>query len=152
MYLFNLLVKKRMGRHGRNTPKTDGQVARGCIRTKEISKRMGEQSSGGIQEGIVRLTKAIEEIDRNQNQNEGGENTALRRVQLEAELEKLMESEEIYLQQRGGERWILEGDANTNFFHLVANGRRRKKMITSLEHEGIEVTDREGIQLVICGF
>jgi hypothetical protein len=49
-----------------------------------------------------------------------------KRQEMEVKLEELMESEEIYWQQRGGEKWILEGDGNTTFFHLVANGRRRK--------------------------
>jgi len=53
-----------------------------------------------------------------------------------------MEWEELYLIQRRGEKWTLEGDANTGFFHLAANGRRRKKQILSLEHEGTNVTDR----------
>lgn len=75
-----------------------------------------------------------------------------RRLALEVELEKLLEAEEIYWQRRGGERWILEGDANTSFFHLMANGRRRKKQITALEHEGDEITDQGGIQHLICSF
>jgi hypothetical protein len=32
--------------------------------------------------------------------------------------------------------WVLEGDDNTGFFHLVANGRRTKKLIYSIEHDG----------------
>ena len=52
-----------------------------------------------------------------------------------------MEAEEVYWQQRGSEKWVLEGDSNSSFFHLVANGRKRKKSILSLEHEGEVVTD-----------
>ena len=54
---------------------------------------------------------------------------------VERELEKLLEDEELYWRQRG-ERWVLEGDDNTKFFNLVANGRRRKKTIVSLEKAG----------------
>ena len=39
-----------------------------------------------------------------------------KRLQLEVELEKIMEAEEIYWQQRGGEKWTLEGDTNSFFF------------------------------------
>jgi hypothetical protein len=59
-----------------------------------------------------------------------------KRCELENELEKIMEAEELYWQQRGGEKWVLEGDDNTTFYHLIANDRRRKKLILSLEHEG----------------
>lgn len=35
--------------------------------------------------------------------------------------------------EEGGEKWILEGDSNTNYFHKCANGRKRKMHIASLE-------------------
>jgi mannosylglycoprotein endo-beta-mannosidase len=65
-----------------------------------------------------------------------------------------MEEDEIYWQQRGGggEKWVLEGDSNTTFFHLVANGRLRKKSIISLQHEGVSVNDPKKIQETIYGF
>jgi hypothetical protein len=62
-----------------------------------------------------------------------------------------MEEKEIYWQQRGG-GWILEGDGNTTFFHLVVHGRRRKKSILSLNHGGREVTDPNQIGDVIYEF
>jgi mannosylglycoprotein endo-beta-mannosidase len=37
----------------------------------------------------------------------------------------------------------LEGDANTSYFHSIANGRRRKKMILSIE-DGENVLTEEG--------
>ena len=49
----------------------------------------------------------------------------------------------------GGEKWVCEGDANTQFFHLVANGRRRKKTITMLESEGVTITDQNEIREAI---
>ena len=41
--------------------------------------------------------------------------------------------EEIYWMQRGHVRWLQEGDSNTAYFHAMANGRRRKCQIVSLE-------------------
>jgi hypothetical protein len=73
-------------------------------------------------------------------------------MEIETRLEKLMEMEEIYWRQKGGEKWILEGDNNTTFFHLVANGRRRKKIISCIENEGVNVTDPEQIQKTIYEF
>jgi hypothetical protein len=43
--------------------------------------------------------------------------------------------------------WILKGDANTNYFHTCANGRRRKTRICSLESEEGVISD----QKEICG-
>lgn len=50
---------------------------------------------------------------------------------------------------KGGEKWTLEGDVNTTFFHLVVNGRRRKKLILCIENEGVNVTDPKQIQKTI---
>jgi hypothetical protein len=46
----------------------------------------------------------------------------------------------------GSEKWILQGDVNTRFFHSLANGRRRKCTIFSLEDEGQEISDPVGIR------
>jgi hypothetical protein len=42
----------------------------------------------------------------------------------------------------GGVKWILEGDANTGFFHSVANGRRRKCIIEFLDTESGRITEQ----------
>jgi hypothetical protein len=33
----------------------------------------------------------------------------------------LLEKEEAFWQQRSGERWLLQGENNTSFFHRMAN-------------------------------
>lgn len=39
----------------------------------------------------------------------------------------------------------MEEDGNTNFFHKVANGRKRKNLISSVRVEGEEVMDFQAI-------
>ena len=63
-----------------------------------------------------------------------------------------MEKEELYWKQRYGVKKILQGDANTKFFHLSANGRRRKQSVLMLEDGGIEVTDPLQIQKMIYDY
>lgn len=46
----------------------------------------------------------------------------------------------------------MEKDANTSYFQLMANGRRRKKAILSLEHEGELVTKQSQIQEAIYSY
>lgn len=48
------------------------------------------------------------------------------RYNLEEQLEGIYQFEELIWQKRAGELWLLEGDANTSFFHSAANGRHRK--------------------------
>lgn len=50
----------------------------------------------------------------------------LQRYSLEASLMEIYKGEELFWQCRGGQKWLLEGDANTAYFQAIANGRRHK--------------------------
>ena len=71
---------------------------------------------------------------------------------MESELQEIYTAEEIYWQKRGGERWILQGDSNTSFFHKCANGRKRKSTITSLEDGERIISDLEELKTYITTF
>ena len=45
------------------------------------------------------------------------------RYHLEDQLLQIFRMEEEFWRQRGRVRWALQGDANTAYFHAVANGR-----------------------------
>nr|AAT01371.1 hypothetical protein [Oryza sativa Japonica Group] len=55
----------------------------------------------------------------------------------------IFQEDEIYWQERSGEKRLLEGDANTAFFHGVANGKKRKSTIRSLEEDGRVIEEIE---------
>jgi mannosylglycoprotein endo-beta-mannosidase len=56
----------------------------------------------------------------------------MRCYHLEETLVNLYLKEEDYWRQRSRINWTVEGDANTAYFHAIANGRRRKCAITTL--------------------
>ena len=59
-------------------------------------------------------------------------------------LANLLIEEEVKWYQRAKVKNLLEGDANTKYFHLVANGKHRKTRIFQLEQEeGIVCGDAE---------
>jgi mannosylglycoprotein endo-beta-mannosidase len=74
------------------------------------------------------------------------------RYHLEDELLEIYKQEEAYWRQRGRTKWALEGDANTAYFHAVANGRRRKCNISALETRDGTITDPGLIQAHIYEF
>ena len=57
------------------------------------------------------------------------------RYHLKGQLTKLLREEEIYWLQRSKATKLLQGDDNTKYFHLVANGRHRKTKITQLQQK-----------------
>ncbi|KAK1666668.1 hypothetical protein QYE76_054827 [Lolium multiflorum] len=74
------------------------------------------------------------------------------RYHLEDQLLELFRAEEEYWRQRGRVRWVLQGDANTKYFHALANGRRRKCCISSLVSDQGLITDKRLIQQHIYEF
>jgi hypothetical protein len=61
------------------------------------------------------------------------------RLEVEKNLENLYFLEDLQWKQKARKNWILQGDANSKFFHQFACGRRRKNTITYLEYENGEV-------------
>ena len=55
-------------------------------------------------------------------------------------LAALLREEELKWYQRAKTKGLLEGDANTKFFHLVANGKHRKTRIFKLQDGDKEIS------------
>ena len=51
------------------------------------------------------------------------------------EILMMLDEEELFWKQRAHENWLLHGDGNNEYFHLIANGRRRKNNIIFLKME-----------------
>jgi hypothetical protein len=54
---------------------------------------------------------------------------------LKERLVSLLREEELKWYERAKVKTFFEGDANTGFFHLVANGKHRKQQIYRLEDD-----------------
>ena len=74
------------------------------------------------------------------------------RYRLEERLETILQMDELAWQQKCWKKWILKGDANTDYFHKIANGRRRKNLISCLEGDQGTLTNQEDIVLHITNF
>jgi hypothetical protein len=74
------------------------------------------------------------------------------RHHLRGQLTKLLREEEIYWLQRSKATKLLQGDDNTKYFHLVANGRHRKTKIVQLEQEEGTIVGDENLKTYITEY
>jgi hypothetical protein len=63
---------------------------------------------------------------------------------LSAELTKLHREEELY--------WLTQGDNNTKYFHLLANGRHRKTQIIQLQQEEGIIVENDNLKNYITNY
>lgn len=66
-----------------------------------------------------------------------------KRYSLEVDLKHIYEMEELFWHKKCGDQELLQGDRNTEFFHIMANGRKRRCTITALEINGQMVPEKE---------
>jgi hypothetical protein len=71
---------------------------------------------------------------------------------LNARLMQLLREEEIKWNQRSKVNKLLQGDSNTRYFHLVANGKRRKSYIFQLEDEDGIIKGEEPLKSYITDY
>jgi hypothetical protein len=74
------------------------------------------------------------------------------KCQANAKLAGLLREEELKWYQRSKAQFILEGDSNTRYFHSVANGRHRKKLIHSLTQDEGVIEGQEQIKSFITSY
>jgi hypothetical protein len=58
---------------------------------------------------------------------------------------KILDEEEMYWYKRSHENWLLKGDNNTSFFHRIANGKKRKQTIYSLQDGDVNISGDENL-------
>jgi hypothetical protein len=98
------------------------------------------QKTARLQEDIA--TEVIFQLDLAQEDRDLLADERLLRQFLKARLLGIAAIERAKWKQRARLSWIKLGDANTIFFHLRANGRRRKNYIIALRSiDGSQVTD-----------
>ena len=75
-----------------------------------------------------------------------------RMAAIRYELDNLLRLEEMKAWQRSRDRFIVEGDRNTSYFHAIANQRRRKKKIEVLEGPSGPVNDTKSMLNIATSF
>jgi hypothetical protein len=112
---------------------------------RQLSRGMGANLDSQVKKNKSSLLEKIKVLDEKaENQEPSEEEWA--RYRLEGEMEDILTYEETIWQQRRNEQWVLKGDSNSGFFHSVANGRKRKRTIFSLDFEAGEISDPKALR------
>jgi hypothetical protein len=75
------------------------------------------------------LMTRIENLDNISEMVGLSEDAMMEKLGLELNLKKLVDEEGLKLKQRARDKFILDGDENSKYFHLLAKGKRRKLKI-----------------------
>ena len=62
-----------------------------------------------------------------------------RKVEIQCNIMKLLEEEKLYWLKRSHDKWLHEGDNNTEYFHRIANGRKRCSKIVSFKDGDVTI-------------
>ena len=74
------------------------------------------------------------------------------KLDAEMRLKELLREEESKWALRAKVRRVVQGDANTQFFHLIANGKHRKKRIFQLEQDEGTIVGHDNLKLYITEY
>ena len=75
-----------------------------------------------------------------------------KKIDAERKLQKLLREEEMKWATRAKVAKVVHGDDNTQFFHMIANGKNRKKTITQLEQDEGTIVGHENLKFYISEY
>jgi hypothetical protein len=111
-----------------------------------------KNKSGEYKKERDRLTKIIDDLDIKAESSPLNETESKMLRSANDKIGKLRRDEESKWAQRAKVKFIQEGGNNTKYFHLMANGRYRKKRIFQLEQEEGTIIGEENLRLYISNF
>jgi hypothetical protein len=102
-------------------------------RLRQYLRGWAKTVSGAYKKKKKELLDKLDELDKKAEMSLLNETDLNLKHVLNERLAELLREEEIKWYQRAKAKHLLEGDANTKYYHLLANGRHRKTHIFQLE-------------------
>ena len=108
--------------------------------------------SGQYKDEQDQLLHFIDVLDRKAETSMLDEHERSSKYEAEQRVRVLLREEEMKWAVRAKVRAIVQGDNNTKFFHLIANGKHRKKKIVQLEQDEGTIVGHENLKLYITNY
>ena len=105
--------------------------------TKKLSA-WNRKTFGHIQRSKERILRQLDVLNDTISRMGCSSSLELTQRELWSEFEKILIREEVMWMQYSRTKWYNEGDRNSKYFHVIANGRRRRNKILSLKLESGE--------------
>jgi hypothetical protein len=102
-------------------------------RMKKFLKGWGQNIKGQARRYKGILREELATLERKEEEESLPSQLLERKTYIQTELLRVSEEEELYWHKRSSQKWLLQGDSNTEFFHRTANGKKRKNLIFHLE-------------------
>ena len=119
---------------------------------RQFLRGWAKNESGIYKAEKERLLNLITELDIKAEANTLVVADSNAKREAELKLAKLLREEELKWARRAKVRQVIQGDNNTQFFHMIANGKHRKKEIIQLEQDEGTIVGHENLKLYISNF
>jgi hypothetical protein len=96
-------------------------------------KGWGFNISGNRKKRTKEIQEELDSMELLEEQGALSDLQVKKKIEMMVEFLRLMEEEELYWYRRCYETWLLKGDNNSEFFHRIANGSKRRQTIFSLQ-------------------
>ncbi|GLT31256.1 hypothetical protein SLA2020_342000 [Shorea laevis] len=103
---------------------------------KEFLKDWNRDVFGDMEAQYEQAVKQVEQVDMKNEEFELDEFEILQRQEGFQKIWDIMRKREVIWKQKSRSNWVRVGDANTRFFHRVANGRKAQNQIAGLLCDG----------------
>ncbi|GKU86141.1 hypothetical protein SLEP1_g705 [Rubroshorea leprosula] len=113
---------------------------------KEFLKGWNKEVFGNMEAQHVQAIKKIEQVDMQNEVVDLEEFEIVKRQEGFFEMWDCLRKRELIWKQKSRSKWVREGDANTCFFHRVANGRRAQNSIAGLMCDGVWIEDPDVVK------
>jgi hypothetical protein len=121
-------------------------------RLRQFLRGWAKNMNGAYRKEKQELLRKAEELDKKaESQLLSQQDWDLKQC-VHERLTQLLREEEVKWFQRAKTTRILKGDSNTKYFHMVANGKRRKTRIFRLEQEDGIVEGEEQLRSYITNY